>query len=67
MLRFVQQARNESAVERNIGGWLVLELSVFGVGFTNNQGAYFFICGWLQPLCAGGCSNFGLGWQKDIL
>ena len=35
-----------------------MELSVFGVGFTNRQSACFFIFGGLQPLCTAGCSSF---------
>ena len=36
-----------------------MELSMFGVDFTNRQSARFFIGGGLQPLCTAGCSSFG--------
>ena len=42
-----------------------MELSVFGVGFTNRQSACFFICGGQQPLYTAGCSGFGFNGHKN--
>ena len=44
-----------------------MELSVFGVGYTNRQNACFFICGEVQPLCTVGCIGFGLYRHRDSL